>query len=424
MPRTGYVVAALFACSSAFAAPPSTPTTKTETQSLAAVGTPFAVQREQVSGDIYHYTFDIRVGSAPNARLRIHRVVRERAPGLPRPSSHAILLLHGDFATFVTNFLPGKGTPASSAPGLAPYLAAAGVDTWGLDRRWTLPGTNDDVSDFGDMGVDQELGDVAAALAFARATRLVTDGDGGRITLGGFSHGAELTYAYAAGDGRHVSAIAPIDIYYDLAPADAALRDFACANAATESAALAAGQTDQKNQFFIDLGVADRQDPDGDSQYFPTSNRGALFWFLGLTYQFAPYTPLYHLAAPVLDSAGNAVGLSATSEDAASAWLAGAPPHSSMREQAELDAIWCGQTPRAPLANIRVPLYYLGAAGAFGAHGLYSTTQVSSTDVTTHVVQRLGDARQGEDVGHGDLLYGKDADKLAWKGLAGWLLRH
>jgi hypothetical protein len=95
-----------------------------------------------------------------------------------------------------------------------------------------------------------------------------------------------------------------------------------------------------------------------------------------------------------------------------------------MREQAELDAIWCGQTPRPELAKIRVPLLYVGAAGAFGDHGLFSTTRVSSTDVTTLVVRRLPAAREAEDFGHGDLLYAADAPALAWRPLARWLRRH
>ncbi|MFP2927472.1 hypothetical protein ACLESO_20200 [Pyxidicoccus sp. 3LG] len=158
-----------------------------------------------MTADVYHYQFDLRVGSTPNAVVRVHRVVRERSPWRPRPTAHAMMLLHGDFANFVTNFVPALGSPASSAPGLAPYLASQGIDAWGVDRRWTLPSAEGDISDLGEMGVDQELGDIAVALAFARATRGLTDRDAGRIVLGGFSHGGELAYAYAAADGRHVS---------------------------------------------------------------------------------------------------------------------------------------------------------------------------------------------------------------------------
>ena len=384
--------------------------------------------RQHVSGDVYHYQLDLRVGPSANAIVRVHRVVRERAPGVPVPTSRAVMLLHGDFANFVTNFVPTLGSPASSAPGLAPYLAARDIDVWGVDRRWTLPAADGDISDLGGMSVAQELGDTETALAFARATRTITSGDGGPLTLAGFSHGGELAYAYAAGNGRHVDALAILDVYYDLSPADADERAFACANASAEQAALAAGTVDSDNSFFIAAGQLDRSAPNDPSPLFPPySNQGALLQFVGTTYQFAPYTPAYHLAAPVLDSdgTGNVTALRESSEDAVSAWFASAPPHQSEHEAADLDAIWCGGSPgRAPLANIRVPLIYIGAAGAFGAHGLYSTTQVSSTDVTTLVVHRFGAARVAEDFGHGDLLYASDAPQLAWRPLASWLATH
>ncbi|MDC0708606.1 hypothetical protein POL68_09015 [Stigmatella sp. ncwal1] len=421
MSRLGLALMGFIVCAPAFASPPPL----TEADQLKAVTAPVAVTREHVRADIYHYQFEFRAGSTPNARIRVHRVVRELAPWRPRPTSRAVMLLHGDFANFVTNFVPTLGNPASSAPGLAPYLVSRGIDTWGVDRRWTLPTADGDISDLGGMGIDQAIGDTAAALAFARATRTVTDLDPGRIVLGGFSHGAQLTYAYAAADGRHVSAIAALDIYYDIAPEDTDLRALACANAEAERDALSQGVTDSDNSFFIAAGELARSTPDEVSPLFPSyTNRGVLLTLSGMTYILAPYTPLYHLSAPSLDTEGNVTALRESSEDTVSAWFASAPPHQSMRETAEFDEIWCGTSQRPGLANIRVPLFYLGAAGAFGDHGLYSTTRVSSADVTTLVVRRFGPDRTAEDFGHGDLLYAADAPELAWRPLAAWLLRH
>lgn len=383
-----------------------------------------APRREHVREDIYHYWFDLPVGKTANARVRIHRVVRERSPYQPYPTRRAILLLHGDFATFVTNFAPSLGMPPSPAPGLAPYLVEHGVDVWGADRRWTLPGTADDTSDFGEMGLAQELGDISTALAAARATRAVTDGDPGRITLGGFSHGAQLAYAYAAADGRHLSALAPLDSYYDIAPADANLRAQACANEAFEQDAVESGITDSDNGFFVLLGTLARSAPSDPSPLLPPlSNREALLFTVGQTYQFAPFTPRYHLNAPRLDRAGTVSGLRESSEASVAAWFAGAPPHQSMREAAELDEIWCGSGARPELSRVQVPVFYLGAAGGFGDYGLYSTTRVASKDVRTHVVRRFDPARIAEDFGHGDLLYAEDAPRLAWEPLLRWLLR-
>jgi hypothetical protein len=393
------------------------------------------VSREHVRGDIYHTTFDVRIGASPNAVLRIHRVTREVAGGVPRPSKHAVMMLHGDFATFVTNFLPAAGDPASPVSGLAEYLASRDVDVWGLDRRWTLPGADGDTSDFGAMGVVQELDDIDGAITFARTTRLATGSGGDKIALAGFSHGGELAYAFAARDGgrpkklRQISALAPLDIYYDLAPADADLRAFACANAAAESDAVAQGVVDSPNDFFVALGQLDRSAPLDTSPLFgaPFTNRDAMYFTAGLTYQFAPYTPLYHLVAPVLDGDGNVASLRFTSEEATSAWFAGAPPHQSLRESADLDAIWCGTPPPgadAPLSNITVPVLYVGAAGAFGDHGLFTTTQLGTNDVTTVVVRKLAEGDVAEDFGHGDLLFAGAARQAAWSPLAAWLVAH
>src|SRR5262245_48226079 len=106
--------------------------------------------REVLVGDVVHYSWLVRVGAEPNAQIRVHRVVRERAPGRARPTSAALLLTHGDFATFVSNFVPSLVSPeVAPRHTLAVYLAERGVDVWGVDRRWaTVPAGPADVSDF------------------------------------------------------------------------------------------------------------------------------------------------------------------------------------------------------------------------------------------------------------------------------------
>lgn len=398
---------------------------------VAALAPRLTWSRTRVAGDVYHYQLTIPVGTTASAALRLHRVVRERAPGVPRPAAHAALLLHGDFATFATNFLPGAGQPASPAPGLATYLATHGVDVWGLDRRWTLPATDGDLSDFGDLGVAQEIDDVRAALALARATRALDGSGGGRPALVGFSHGGQLAYLTASVDAarpaaqRQVGAVAALDFYGAVPPDRAAEQALFCDNAALEAGWLADGWTDAPNDFFIALGELARSAPDADSPLWPgLTNQQALATTLGQTWLFAPFTPWYHLLTPTVDGDGVATGFAAVSDAAASAWLAGAPPHQSLREAAELDALLCPTMAPpidAPLGRIAVPVMYLGAAGGVGDLGAYTTTQVGSTDVTVHVARRLAPGDELTDVGHGDLLYATDAEALAWRPLHTWL---
>jgi pimeloyl-ACP methyl ester carboxylesterase len=413
---------------------PASITQATSDTGRAAKALVLGITRDHVTGDIYHYGFTLRVGDTANAKLGLHRVVRESAPWQPRATAQAAMLLHGDFATFFTNFAPSLGTPASSVSGLAAFLAQKDIDVWGLDRRWTqAPAEGADLSDFADMGLVQELDDIGRALAFARTTRLVTGSGAERLTLLGFSRGGQLAYAYTASEAdrpdwqRHVKGLVPLDVYAEIAPADEALCQFLCANADYEREALAAGAVDSDNSFFIALGSLARTAPAEPSPLFPPfTNRGALLTIVGQTYQFAPYTPLYHLISSVVEN-DVVTGVRESPEDAVSAWLAGAAPHQSLRESAESDALWCGQGPlpiNLALDRIQVPLFYLGAAGGFGDHGLYSTTRVGSTDVTTLVVRRFGPDREAEDFGHGDLLFANDAPALAWQPLASWILAH
>jgi hypothetical protein len=385
--------------------------------------------REHVAGDVYHYTFLVPVGTTPNAQLRIHRVVRERSPWVPRSTGPAVMLMHGDFASFETNFMPAGIT------GMATWLAEREVDVWGVDRRWTLAATDGDLSDFDAMSLDQELTDIGTALGFARGVRAITDGSGARLTLAGFSRGGELAYFYAAREAtlppwqRHVANLVPIDVYVSLAPADEDLRQFFCGNAQAEYDALAADFTDTPNDFQIDIGLGALNAPDDPSPIFPAyTNRGAMLLLVGQTYAFFPASPLYHLNAPVLDATGEtAIGLRVSPEPVVDHWLAGAPPHQSMRESADTDAMTCGDAPLPldlPISQIRVPLYLLGAAGGYGDHAIFSTTQVASTDVTTHVVRELPAAREAEDFGHADLLFAPEAPAVAWQPLLVWLRGH
>ncbi|MEJ7599490.1 MAG: hypothetical protein WKG01_16400 [Kofleriaceae bacterium] len=400
--------------------PTPAPDPETATRELAATA---AFSRAHVTGDIYHYELVLPVGDGPNAALRIHRVVREIAPYIPRATRGGAMLLHGDFSTFESSFLPG----------LASYLASRELDVWGLDRRWTIPGADDDISDLATMGVAQEIDDTRAALAFARAVRGVSGAGADKLALVGFSHGAQLAYAYAAVEAgrpaaqRHVDAIVPLDFYASLPPEEDAFRQTFCESSAFVYDLVAAGEIDFPNQFQIDVGTLALTAPDEVSPINPSfTNRTFMLRFIGQTYRIAPFTPLYHLGAPILEG-GAVVGLRESSETAMATWLADATVHQPLLEAADLDRLLCGegtQPVNAPLSQIRVPVFYVGAAGGIGALGLDATTRVSSTDVTTLIVQRFGPDRVAEDFGHTDLLFGNDAQALAWQPIASWLLHH
>jgi len=304
---------------------------------------------------------------------------------------------------------------------------------WGLDQRWALTPSDGDLSDFGSLSFEQEVGDVARSLGIARGVRAITGGGPGPLHLLGFSRGGFLAYAAAAADAalpareRQVRSLIPLDIWAEIPPEDEAARALTCDSAASERDALSQGLTDVDNTFFIVLGQLAAASPDGPSPLFEgDTNRGALLFTAAQTYMFFPPTQYYHLAAAEIVDAVP-IALSESREDVIASWFAHATPHQSMRESADTDGIWCadGSGPPAPdLARIEVPLFYLGAAGGYGDHGIYSTTRVGSSDVTTLVIRRQPPERSAEDVGHADLLFATDAPSLAWRPLARWLREH
>lgn len=404
-------------------APTDDTTTASIAQSLDTAGAAVGdIEREHLAGDVWHHSFTLVLGDTPNARIRLHRVVRERAPWFPRPTRAGAMLLHGDFSSFESNFTP-----------MATWLAQQNIDVWGVDRRWAVAPADADVSDFGDMGFAQEIDDTRVALTAARALRLLTTGSRDRLHLVGFSRGGFLAYAVAADDAtrrpalRHVKGLVPLDVWAEIPPEDVAARAWMCESAAFERQLVADGVVDSENSFVIALGQLALTAPDEPSPLLPgLTNRQAMLAGAAQTYGIFPVTEHYHLAAARLVD-GFPVELRESPESAIGQWFAHAAPHQSMRESADTDGIWCGdgQGPfTVDLAAIRVPLFYLGAAGGYGDHGVYSTTRVSSTDVTTSVVRRFGPEGAFEDVGHGDLLFATDAPQLAWAPLANWLATH
>ena len=253
------------------------------------------------------------------------------------------------------------------------------------------------------------------------------------MILAGFSRGGHLAYEYAAHETqlpkekRQIRGLVPIDISARISPDDEVAREGACESLSYERDALAGGVVDSDNGVVIQIGALAASAPDDPSPFSgDQTNRDVMLAFMAQTYRFWAPTPTYHLVGGALEG-GAPTALRFSSEPVIDGWLAAAPFHQALAESADTDALWCGEGP-LPLADhlrdIDVPLYYLGAAGGFGDHGRYSTTLVASSDITTHVVRRLGTDAIAEDFGHADLLFAADAPALAWGPLARWILRH
>ena len=75
------------------------------------------------------------------------------------------------------------------------------------------------------------------------------------------------------------------------------------------------------------------------------------------------------------------------------------------------------------LDDISVPVLYVGAGGGFGEFGVYTTTLLGSTDVTTRVVD-LTRRPAPVDFGHADLFLATDARTLVWRPILNWIRAH
>jgi hypothetical protein len=306
-----------------------------------------------------------------------------------------------------------------------------------------VPSGTTDFAFMQDWGMEQDARDLGIALGVARFTRAITGSGFGKLTLLGWSRGGQTSYAYLNGETqlppglRQVKNFIPVDIY--LKTDDAVFRQNACTRYATTQAAIDSGVYQSTNGTIV-LTIASlaTSDPAGASPVFPgLTNRQAELLTGEATFVFFPPdgqpVPAYHFtggtfaAAPLPSGLPVPTGLLYSPEPTWLNVLRGASPFQPLRESADSDAAICG-TPDVHfddhLAQITVPVLYVGAGGGFGEYGVYTTTLLGSTDVTTRIVDLKPPADRLADFGHADLFIGSNAQTLVWQPILSWLRTH
>jgi hypothetical protein len=76
------------------------------------------------------------------------------------------------------------------------------------------------------------------------------------------------------------------------------------------------------------------------------------------------------------------------------------------------------------LAEVTLPILYVGAAGGWGERAYYAVTLTGSTDITKSIVQLHPNSEPELDFGHADLFTAKDAETLVWQPIGDWLVAH
>jgi hypothetical protein len=381
----------------------------------AAIAQPVsAIERRVLAPNIAEYFFKVRVGSGPYDEIGVHRVVKESAPNRPVHARNAVFLTHGDIWNF-----------------------------WGIDFRWTLvPATVTDLTFMKTWGLEQDARDLGVAIGIARITRGLTGSGLGKIDLLGWSHGGETGYAYLDYETqlpsilRQVKGFIPVDIYVKTNVPQ--LQSFACQREANSEASIAAGTYANNSGGLIQaLGIFAATDPNGSSILngppfnLPGYNNRQAGLLVGeATYLFlaglAP-APSYHFTGGTFDAQGKPSGLLYSPEASLFGLEQGSAPFQPNQQLADADAAICGTTPvdfDDHLAQITVPILYMGAGGGFGELGIYTTTLLGSTDVTIHVVHKVPADQRAIDWGHADMFLGNDAQTLVWQPILDWVRSH
>jgi len=426
--RTAFLVAVL--------AIPSLLSAQTEPPAAVAAHALATAERRALSAGVAEYTFKVRVGNGPYDEIGIHRVVKETAPNAPAHTSTALFLAPGDIWNFRAAFLTGNHP-------LPQFLAENGVDVWGIDYRWTfVPATVADTAFMQSWGIEQDASDLRYAINVARFGRAMTGSGFDKLVLLGWSRGGQIGYAALNAETqlppgqRNVRGFVPVDIY--LKTNDPQLKAAACQRQQASEATIAGGgYANPVGGLVAVLGQLAALDPNGSSILNgpPFNLPGYTNREAGLLVGEATFAlqgglepaPFYHFTGGVFGSDGKPAGLLYSSEADLFTFEEGAAPLQPNRELADADTATCEATNVLwddHLGEITVPVYYIGAGGGFGETGVYTTTLLGSTDVTTNIVHQVPSTQRLLDFGHADLFLASDAEQLVWQPLLAWLQAH
>lgn len=384
-------------------------------------------ERQPMTDDVAHYSVVLRVGPGAHDRIGLHRVTREHAPYRPVRTREAVLLAHGINVGFEGTFLANVGVDgAPQNHNLPVFLAERGVDVWGIDFRWTLvPGDVEDVSFMADWGLERDAADLHIALATARLGRWLGGSGRGKIDLLGYSRGGRISYTYLNGESqrparrRHVARFVQLDA--NLKTGSEETRQLACDSIDAVQQEIDNGNTADAIGFLSTLGELAQADPEGASPVFPglTNRQAALV--VGTTPPGGEGT--FHLFAGTFAD-GLPTGLRFTAEPVALHLLSSTASFQPLAGWRDALIVLCDEGGTGlddHLADITVPVFYLGAAGGNRNGGTATFPFLGSRELESLVVSLDEPGRELEDVGHGDILAMETAPELVWQPILDWI---
>lgn len=398
-------------------------------KSLVAPGE-LSLERSPITPEVAHYSFQLPVGAGEHDVIRLHRIVRERAPWVPARADRAAFLAHGDGWGFAATYLTSLATPAvPDSQSFPVFLAQGGLDVWGLDFRWSLvPPETADLSFMADWGYGTSLQDLDAALAVARAVRLVTGSGLSRVHVVGFSRGGHMGWAQLSAETRRPAALRHIETFiaveHSFKTDDEAVRQGNCASYDAILDLLDGGSYATDYRIVAVIGDLAAAAPEETSPYFPPLSNADFAELIGAE-PGGGTIPHFHSVGGVVDPETFETELTYTRPELWFAFLSGSSAYQPLRLNLDGAAIVCDELDSPyddHLGEIEVPILYVGAAGAFGELGLHTLTLVGSTDVESLIVRR---AELPElDWGHNDPFLADGAQALVWAPILDWIESH
>lgn len=136
-----------------------------------------------------------------------------------------------------------------------------------------------------------------------------------------------------------------------------------------------------------------------------------------------PIVPAYHYNAGIFDPETQLPsGLQLAALEDMIAFAESVPPYQAINDLIDLEAILSNNTNKFAdhLSDIKIPIFYIGAAGGIGEYGQYTVDQIGSNDKTTKMVSIPG--LPGEiNYGHIDLIFARDAAEEVWLPIVQWI---
>jgi pimeloyl-ACP methyl ester carboxylesterase len=381
----------------------------------------------------------LKVGPGEFDKIGIHRVIKENEKGIPIAAPKAVMMLHGDASSFEGSFLASTFSdkvPLDHSIGI--FLADKNIDVWGIDRRNVfIPDTTTEFSFMKNWNTEMHLDDIELAVTLARIVRKLSGSGSDKIFIMGHSRGAEFAYAYANNEAQrsesqqNLKGIIPVEMVYKFDPRETDLIQASCDRYQVFKNLYDSGiyYSDEANSLKY-ISYLASTDPEGPSPITGFTNKQAALFVFSATYAtFAPsepYVPYYHYLAGTFDENGIPTGLrSANFDFILDISLSPATPNfQSLGEIIDGEALLCDEIDMPyddHLSEIKVPIFYVGTAGGFGAYGEYTMTLSGSTDKSSLIVHSNPPEVIAQEYGHADVLWADSAESLVWNPIYNWV---